>query len=76
MLADSPDALCSLRDSDSDEALLVAAVEVKTMSSLRTIEEAKVLAAQFGDLSILTDIGTDNNSLELFKKLFPSSGYR
>lgn len=47
MLADSPEALCAMKDTDRASPASVAAVEVKTINFLRTIEEAKATEAQF-----------------------------
>ena len=73
MPADSPDALCAARLNEYEEDLYCTAVEVKTMTSMRTIEEAKCIAFKYAALSVITNIGSDANSLALFKELVPSS---
>lgn len=75
MLTDSPDPIFAMKDTDGARTGLGAAVEVNKMNSLKTIEEVKAIAEQFGPICVLTDIRSDANILHRFKKVIPSSGY-
>lgn len=73
-LCDSPDGLCSMvRD---NEQLMSCAVEIKTMTAIKTISESKRLAAQYGKGVFLQNVGIDEHNTTLFKKLVPTTGHR
>lgn len=73
MLADSPDAV--LVASDMDDIEHVSAVEIKTMTSVKTVEEATVLRHKYGSVVSLENVGMDDKSTELYKELVTTPEY-
>ena len=74
MLADNPDALLSAEDEEEDHHVYV--VEVKTVTSIRTIENAKELAGLYGSVVSLENVGVNAHSTQLFRTLVPTVQYR
>ena len=74
MLADSPDALLSAEDGEEDHHFYV--VEVKTMTSIRTIDNAKELAGLYGSVFSLENVSVSAQSTELLRTLVPTVQYR
>ena len=74
LLADSPD---GIRAALTQEGMVqVFALEIKTMTALTTIQSASTKARKYGELIILSDVGGDRQSTELFHELVPTTPYR
>ena len=74
MVADSPDAVMAA--TDEDNLSTVYAVEIKTITAVRTIEGAAVLREKYGAIISLENVCTDERSSALFRELVPSTQYR
>ena len=74
MLADSPDAVLAMQD--EEEELEVCAVEVKTMTSVTTVEAAKDISEMYGPVVALENVGMSDKSTALFRELVPTVPYR
>ena len=61
---------------DEDNLSTVHSVEIKTITAVRTIEEASALGEQCSANTSLEIVGTDEKSSELFRELEPSTHYR
>ena len=53
-----------------------AAIEVKTMTSVKTIREAMSVASTYADVIIINNIGSSEEANELFKRSILSTDYR
>ena len=74
MLGDSPDGLCGLLGVSND--IICAVVEIKTITSPRTIEDAKKVADIRGRHFNIIDIGTSIEGNGYFQEAVPSTAYR
>ena len=72
---DSPDGICALLDKKESKHHYCG-IEVKTMTSVSTIEVARGLAEEHHTFVSLSDIGERETSTTLFRQLVPSSAYR
>ena len=75
MLVDSPDALCGLFFGEED-LTAPAAIEVKTMTALKTLEESKIISENYGSVIVVSDIEGAVQDTQLFKNVVPSSNNR
>ena len=73
MLAD-PDAVPAA--SEGEETVYAFSVEVKTMVSVRTVQEATSFSLQYEDVIYLKNVGVNPASTALFKKLVPTGAHR
>lgn len=74
ILADNPDGIGVL--STSSGSFLTTAIEVKTMASLKTLEDARNIASKFSRLIHIETIGECDQSTEVFRAAIPKSSYR
>ncbi|CAN8074414.1 unnamed protein product [Agarophyton chilense] len=73
LMGDSPDGICEFTDELGN--CNVAAVEVKTMTSTKTIEEAKFIRARTSKALILDNIGENEHNDFLFRQTVPNTTY-
>lgn len=72
-MACSPDAVCTLM---GERRRNFAAVEVKTMTAVKKISEAKSISRKFGQIVIIDNIGRSADSGKLFQSLISNADYR
>lgn len=74
MLGDSPDGMCGFTTKFGIADC--AAVELKTMTALKTIEKAKTTRDQTSTLIVIEDIGVSPAADKVFREVVPTSEYR
>lgn len=60
---------------DEEENLEICAVEVKTMTSVSTVEAAKDISEKYGPIVALDSVGMSEKSTALFRELVPTVPY-
>lgn len=74
LLADSPDGIAAAINGDT--VVEVFAVKIKTVTAPRTVQAATRKKEQYGTYIVLSDVGVDRQSTELFRILVPTTPYR
>ena len=74
LLAGSPDGVAAISNQDGD--VFVSAVEIKTMTAIRTIESATRIQLSYSQYVYVRRIGQCHNSLKVFHDMVPSTSYR
>ena len=74
MLCSSPDGQCGLLEASNE--IICTVIEVKTITSLRTIEDPKQASDFRVRLSNRADIGTSTEDNSYFQEVVPSTDYR
>ena len=74
MLSDSPDGLCGLLGASNET--ICAVIEIKTMTSPPTIEDAKQVSNCHRRIFHIAYIGTSSEDNSYFEEVVPSTAYR
>ncbi|CAN8067641.1 unnamed protein product [Agarophyton chilense] len=74
MMSDSPDGILCLADNEGE--MHICGVEIKTMTSLNTIDAARQRRYNYAPLTYMKNVGQNEASIKQFHDLIPSGGHR